>query len=253
MLSSVGNNSSEQLMTTYAKISKYDSDGTSGLSKSELSSYIEGNSNSDDNAFALSLSQEFDKLDTDRNGELSEEEASYSEYDGSASNSSSSSNLTTESISGTASSDDNIKTQSQNLLTAYLKQYTKSYDKSCDSDDDKKAIIKSLMGKYDTNGDGGLSIDELSSIDTSDSSPESQFADDLKTQFKSLDTNNDGLLSIQEMQKGLMKKQYSAHEISEMSQKLSDSDGNGTSLGTSNSSFVQGLLNKYKENDPLMV
>ena len=131
-------------------------------------------------------------------------------------------------------------TAGANIFNAFLENFTDRYSNTANSDkvEEKQELIKSLVEKADTNNDGCLSIDELSSIDISDNSENSKLVSELKSNFISLDKNSDDVLSMEEMQELILKKRYSQQEISEMA------DSSDNSLKNI-SSFAEKLLNNY--------
>lgn len=78
MVASIGSSDSNMQMLMaqmYAKMNKADTDGTSGLSKDEMSS-IDTSDDVGGAAFLQSLNDQFSTLDTDQNGQLSSDEIS---------------------------------------------------------------------------------------------------------------------------------------------------------------------------------
>lgn len=77
MVSSINGSESsaiQQMMATmFQKMGAADTDGTAGLSKSELSS-VDAGSDVGGSAFLKSLTDQFDQIDTDGNGQLSKNE-----------------------------------------------------------------------------------------------------------------------------------------------------------------------------------
>lgn len=152
-------------------------------------------------------------------------------------------------LSGSSTSSNT--TEASGLLETYLKQYIARYDKDCDSaeNEKRKEMIKDLLSKADTNKDSCLSLDELSKVDTTGNTEEKNFVNKLISEFKTLDKDGDGVLSISEMQTAILKKGYSVQEISEISKSLSSSDDSSSMMHISSASFLQTLLNNYKQND----
>lgn len=157
------------------------------------------------------------------------------------------------SLSKNLGADESPSALIDDVFDEYLKTYAESYDTTLDSDEaaKKKALIKSLVAEGDTNKDGGLSMDELSSIDTKDNPKKAQFVNELISQFKSLDKNKDGILSVDEMQELLKRKKYSAKDLANMYEGLNstDSSSNKDSSKNMHLSFEQNLINYYKKND----
>lgn len=137
----------------------------------------------------------------------------------------------------------------QDVIDLYLKKYAESYDTNLESADSEKTkkMIKSLIAEADANGDKALSMEELSSIDTSQDKGKSDFVQALIGQFDILDKNKDGVLSIKEMQDVVLKKQFSQKEMEEMAKGLNNTTENQKKLTNICSSLEGAILNHYKK------
>jgi len=160
------------------------------------------------------------------------------------------------SVSSTGSSSLSGVSSSSNIsgnmfLTTLLENFAASFDKTDESEDadELKEQIKSLVSEADTDENGGLSLDELSSVDTSNDSDKAEFVNDLISQFKSLDENGDGELSISEMQKLAKQKQFSAQELKEMSESFASSSTFGADSKNMSSAVKQQFLSIYQNCD----
>ena len=127
------------------------------------------------------------------------------------------------------------------LFTMLLENFTNSYDDT--HEDDNKEMVKDLMEKADTDGNGSLSKDELASLKLQQGSNEAKFVNELVASFHSFDTNNDGELSIEEMQEAIKKKRFSQQELAEMAEDMSSESSENTGIDNNiSSSFEQTLL-----------
>lgn len=263
MVSSISSNASDsiQLMMAqmYQKLNAADTDGIAGLSKDELSS-IDSSDDKGGSAFLQSLSSQFDSLDADGNGQLSASEiasakppcgpmgpppgmtiggcCSTDSTDSTNSADSTSAASSTSSTDTTSSIEQWLEKMLQSLLDSFTKstENTGSGDQSTTADatsseTDAASKISSLTSTADTDKSRSLSLDELSSVDTSNNTGEAKFIKDLINNFKSYDTNGDGQLSQSEM--ATATPPTTAADL-------------GSSLGTLSSSFIQKLLNNYQ-------
>lgn len=223
----------------YQKLNAANTDGIAGLSKDELSS-IDAGSDKGGSAFLKSLTDQFDQLDADGNGQLSGKEIASAKPKGQmgpppgleigSTNSSSSSN----------SIDDIIK--------KLLKKLEDELDKVTGHDSSSKtasksdfAPVASELAKADTDGTEGLSLDELSSIDTKNNSGKTNFINNLKTNFDKIDADGNGQLSQSEI---LASKP--ADSVTTANGASGGSNNIGNSLGSLSGSFFQKLISSYK-------
>lgn len=249
MVSKIGNLATDsiQLMMSQMmqKMTTADADGSKGLSKSELSS-IDTNDGSGGAAFLKSLSDQFDALDTNGNGELSANEITKAKSPLCTINlpegftlepksediSDSSSTSTTDSTTSCCS---NSNETIQDLIQKIMLKVTESLTNNTDSDKNKNEAenifeaktVKSLSSA-DTDGTKGLSKTELSSIDTSDGSGKSKFINNLIKNFDSLDANGNGQLSSGEI--------------------LGSHNQNTLSFGQASGEFLSKLISNYNTN-----
>lgn len=272
MVSSINSSDSnglQQLMAQmYQKMNSADTDGTKGLSKSELSS-VDAGSDVGGAAFLKSLNDQFDSIDADGNGQLSASEISSAkppqsgiggmgamgpppglEIEGSVEETSTKASTdATSSTSSTSSTDstssDSIETLLEKLMAKILEEISNVQKKaeSGNSEETKspKDPISSLTASADTDGTSGLSLKELSSVDSSSDAGKANFINNLIKNFESIDSNSDGQLSTSEISASKPDGQTMA--VNNASNGLNDL---GSSLGSLSSSFVQKLLSSYQ-------
>lgn len=153
-------------------------------------------------------------------------------------------------LSKSSNSNNSAKELMKKILDKSVENYAESYDKTCkSSDDEKKNVLKSLVSKADKDGDGALSLSELSSLDPCDDVVEKGLVNDLIREFRTLDTNNDGKLSMKEMQELLKRKQFSQQELAAMAESSDSSKAQkhlGNPLGSVTSPLVEQLLSNVK-------
>jgi len=262
MVSSINNADStgiQQLMAQmYQKMNAADTDGTKGLSKSELSSVASG-SDVGGAAFLKSLTDQFDSIDADGNGQLSANEISSAKppqgpmgpppglaIEGSVEETSTT--ASTKATSSTSSTDskssDTIETLLEKLMAKILEEISNVQKKAETGNSEKTATdkdpITSLTSSADTDGTSGLSLKELSSVDASSDAGKANFINNLIKNFDSIDSNSDGQLSTSEISASKPNGQQMANNSSNA---LSDL---GSSLGSMSGSFVQKLLSSYQ-------
>lgn len=161
------------------------------------------------------------------------------------------------SITGDNSSSE-IKNSVENLIEDYLEKYEESFD-NVDADKEKEAAeaaakVKTLLSKADTDKNGKLSLDELSSFDSGDDVQMAKFVKDLKEKFTKYDSNGDGLLTSSELIAAIPKKQFTEQEMASLAESMSNDDLSSTtsnslfnsSFGDSTSLNVQKILNSYQ-------
>lgn len=210
-------------------------DGKSGLSKTELLNFYESEGNKNDSAFALMLSEDFDDIDTNADGKITKNETEV--YLKSAN-----------SKTSPQGTDMSAKSQASSLLDLFLENYAARYDKDCESKSKFKEMLKTLISKADQDGDGGLSMKELQSINTEDDKNVKKMVNALISKFNSLDKNSDGVLSLTEME-GIMEKDFSIEELAKMAASLSKSDEEtNQTIAYSSEAYIQKLINNYKNN-----
>ena len=205
-----GNDDTMQLLMAqlYSKMNAADTDGTSGLSKNELSS-VDAGDDVGGSAFLKSLTDQFDELDTDKDGQLSSSE-----------------------ISKAKPQEPMGPPPGMNLD---------------DSDDSSTSFIDSLLKAYtqdnDSNGDGSISAAELVSKNSNGIKSES-ISDFISDNFDNYDTNSDGALSKDELKTAM----HDAIKSSAKSENSGDSEMNsGETFKNMAASFVQKLLDSYKD------
>lgn len=226
MVNSINSTDSDglQLMMAqmYQKVNAANTDGIAGLSKSELSSIDMGNDKGGA-AFLKSLSDQFDSLDADGNGQLTAKEVSSAKLptgpfgpppgmkiessdsdSGSLTGSVSSTgkSSSTDSTSSTSSSS-SMESLLENLLEKLLQQMAQRFNHSggstADGSGSNSDKVSELVSSSDTDKNGSLSAAELKSIDTSGNNGKVGFVNDLIKNFSKYDTDNDGSLSQSEV------------------------------------------------------
>lgn len=291
MVSGIGSNSSsismQQLMAAMmSKMSAADTDGTEGLSKSELSSITAGDDKGGAN-FLNTLSKNFDKIDSDGNGQLSANEIKAARPSrgqmGPPPGLGLDSTESTDSTSSTDSTNSTSSTDSTNLMEALFKKLLKaledSFEKSVESastdgtnssntdavsSTNSDSSAKKLdLSAADTDGVSGLSKTELSSVDTSSDPKATGFLNELSKNFDKIDTNGDGQLSTDEI--NAAKPHHGHHhtasqttaqattDTSSSANSQSSSNGNSSSNGSSTLTnlseyLLKQLLSSYKDN-----
>lgn len=266
MVSSISNNSTEiqKLMAQMMQsMKKADTDGTSGLSKNELAS-VDSSGDVGGSAFLKSLSDQFDSLDADGNGQLSASEIASAKptqepmgpppglsIDSDKKTSTSDSSSSTTEATGTTSSS-SIEDLIAKMIEELMDKINNSISQSSSNSDDSKTSSTS-SSKTDTSTDSsnkavdsatGVTKSDLASIDTKNDSMKSNFVNNLISKFDSFDSDGDGKLSLQELQDATKKSSQ------ELSTQASNSNGlskalNGV-LGSSPNSFLQKLLSNYQ-------
>lgn len=221
MVSTISNDVNiQQMMQMFQKMKAADTDGTSGLSKSELSS-IDSGSDVRGADFLKSLTNQFDSLDADKNGQLSASEiATAKPPEGGH-------------AAGSNSSTDSIEQLLEKLLQEAMQAISDKF-KNATAENDSNSVQKVGLANADTDGTKGLSLAELSSLDTSKDAGKANFVNNLINNFKTLDKDNDGQLTQNEIQ---------ATKIT--SQKNLGSEI-GKTLGQLSASFAQKLINSYQ-------
>lgn len=240
MVSSINaaESSIQQLMLQmYQKMSAADTDGIAGLSKEELSSIDVGN-DVGGAGFLQSLTAQFDKIDANGDGQLSAEEIAFAKPSKEPLGPPPGLELTS---TGSSESTDNIM---EKILKKLSEKFTDSYKKAESGDKSPANAIASLCAKADTDGVKGLSLDELSAVDTSKDTRQAGFINNLIENFKSIDTDGDGQLSQSELQNAIPK-QFSKQEMAAMN----NSFGSFGGLSNLSGNLVQKLLNSYQNGD----
>lgn len=186
-ITSSDNSSSLQAMMAemQKKMKAADTDGIQGLSKDELAS-IDTSGDSGGAAFIKSLTSQFDKLDSDLDGQLSSSEV------------------------------------------AAARPHHHGHM-------GPPPGLEGLL-EADTDGTEGLSKDELSSVNTSNDTVQTNFVNTLVKNFKTIDTDGNGQLSQREMMA----------YMSDNSQSTTQASNLGSQAGAFASSFIQKLIEGYK-------
>lgn len=223
MVSTISNTATDNIqlmMQMFQKMKAADTDGTNGLSKSELSS-IDSGSDTSGAAFLKSLTNQFDSLDADKNGQLSASEIATAKppEGGPAARSN--------------SSTDSIEQLLEKLLQEAMQAISNKF-KNASTENDSNSVQKVSLGSADTDGTKGLSLAEVSSLDTSKDTGKANFVNNLISNFKTLDTNSDGQLTQNELQAA---KTTSQNELG---------SAIGKTLGNLSASFAQKLINSYQ-------
>ena len=248
MVSSINGTDDESMKQMMAlmfqKMGAADTDGTKGLSKSELSS-IDAGDDSGGSAFLKSLSDQFDELDTDANGQLSSDEiakAKPPEPMGPPPG------LAIESSDDSSSYSDLL----EQIIEASKESFVSSFDDSNDTATDASKA-ESLIASADSDGSSGLSLDELSSADSSGSNGKTGFVNDLIKNFDNYDLDGDGQLSKSELETAMPDGPFSRQEEKAI---VENSDSNSifskfesslSNLGSS--SLIQKLISSYQSGD----
>ena len=200
-------------------LSEADTDGIKGLSQEELSSIDIG----DDvrgSAFLKSLYEQFDALDTDGNEQLSTEEISKADFP----------EEPMESLPDTSTE---TASKSESILDSFLASFIENFN------DDSSDTISDLAESADTDNNKGLSLGELSSLDSGNNSKESKLVNDLITNFDNYDSDRDGLLSETEMQ-AAVDSDYAITDLNSGARKL------GEVFADISSSFAEKLISSYQ-------
>lgn len=229
------------------KMNAADKDGIKGLSKDELSS-VNAGGDLGGSAFLKSLSEKFESLDTDGNGQLSEDEISLAAPPKGPMGPPPGMSIagSVESTDST-SSKESAKDLIAKLMESFVESFTATFSKdNTKAADDASKTANSLESTADTDKSGGLSLDELSTAVKGSSSGQAGLINDFIKNFDSYDVNGDGQLSISEMTEAIPKKQFSQQELAAMSDSLKGANNLGSSLGSLSGSFVQKLLNNYQ-------
>lgn len=232
-----------QLMMSqmFQKMQSADTDGISGLSKSELSS-IDSSNDAGGTAFLKSLTNQFDKLDSDGDGQLSKSEIASAKPPEGGPNQGGDAKSKIEdllekllqealqamasSTSGTAStSSDSATTESASSTTSAIKPFD--------------------LSTADTDGTEGVSLSELKSVDTSNDTKKANFINDLVKNFDSIDSNGDGQLSKSEVKAAMPPppQQQTTTADNYLNNSLSNF---GDSFSKLSSNFIQKLINTYQ-------
>ena len=162
----------------------------------------------------------------------------------------------TEAVSSANSTNEANGTDAKSLIEKLLKQlleaFTEGFEKSASSDSSQSSdAISSLASNADKNSSGGVSVDELSSIDTAKDSKAAGFINDLVNNFKSYDTDGDGQLSVNELKDAIKQTQFSQQDLADVLNSYKD-DKNYTgmtfseTLGNVSGSFLGKLISAYK-------
>lgn len=256
MVSSINSTASESIQQMIAQMfqnmAAADTDGTKGLSKEELSS-IDTSSEVGGSAFLKSLTDQFDQLDADGNGQLSGiEMASAKPPEGpmgpppgldietnddfeaiDATGSVEKTNKAVETASSEGAGTENATdTLMKKIMETFLDSFADGYSQSGSEDSLKSA---------DTDGTAGLSKDELASIDTGKNTGKAKMVNELIENFGKIDADGDGQLAKSEI---IASKSSEIAGNSSSAVNLASNLGN--SLGSLSSSFVQKLLNSYQ-------
>lgn len=248
MVSSINSADSDdiqQMMAVmYQRIGAADKDGISGLSKNELST-IDAGDDVGGSAFLKSLTEQFDQIDADKNGQLSSEEiasAKPPEPMGPPPGLQLEASISADSTQAAGNADSIL----QQLLESLMKSFTDSYSKQDTGESADSATA--LAATADTDKVSGLSLDELASVDTSKDSGKAKLVNDLIKNFSDYDKDGDGQLSQSELQ-AAMPKEFSQQELAAMAGKNNSASDFGSALASFSSSFVEKLISSYKNGD----
>lgn len=239
MSSSISNTAQDsiQLMMQqmFQKMQSADTDGISGLSKDELSS-IDSSGDVGGSAFLKSLTEQFNSLDTDGNGELSAEEISNAKPPSGPMGPPPS--MSIEDGSYSSDSSNSTKNMIEEILEQILSNLEKSVDGTSESNSSNSDKLSSLVSAADSDGNGSISLSELSSVNASNNTGEAGFVNDLKKNFDNYDTNSDGALSNDEMLAAMPN-----------DNSITSSTNSSNSLNSLANSFIEKLLSAYKNSD----
>lgn len=282
MVSSINSNDSDNMqllmVQMYQKVNAANTDGIAGLSKGELSSIDMGN-DVGGAAFMKSLSEQFDALDSDGNGQLTANEVSAAKLPTdpmgpppglniASSDDDDSTNLTgSVSATGSSSTDSTSSASSSNsmedLISSLLEKLLQSLSQSFNNNGDSTSSgltsgdstgsdltggnsdkISSLVSSSDTDKNGSLSLDELKSINTSGHPHEARFVNKLIDNFSKYDTDGDGNLSQSEISSATPKdfSQQATTAMSENSNNLADAGSSFDNI----KAFMDKLVSAYK-------
>lgn len=212
-----------QCFQLYNKMKSANTDGIEGWSKSELASINTG-SNSANSDFLHALSENFDKLDSDGNGEITRDEITegissklINSPDGthlaptknindadsptasdSADSTSDSKSTSTELLASIEQLIEKMLQQAVNGLSG--KYDAKSNDPTSTQNQASSTTAVTSTSSVDSSGKPGLSLAELSAIDTNNNPNNAGFVNDLINNFSKYDTDGDGKLSKSEME-----------------------------------------------------
>lgn len=262
-ISSSESNIQQMMALMLQQMGSADTDGISGLSKTELSS-VDAGGDIGGSAFLKSLTEQFDSLDTDGSGQLSSEEISKamppkgamgpppglpidSDGDSDLTDAKKTGSANSSSATDTSSAGNSLADAIEQLISSLLESFSESFDKnssSASNDAAAQEAVKSVTSAADSDGNGAVSLNELSSIKSADIS---DLSNQLSRNFKTYDTNNDGELSAEEIKAAMQKpdKQFSMRELAAMSSN-DGSNAYGSLLGGSSSNFVQKLISGYQ-------
>lgn len=244
MVSSISDNDSndiQQLMLAmYQKLNSADTDGVKGLSKDELAS-IDTGDDFGGAAFLNSLKAQFDKLDANGDGQVSESEISavkppevqLGPPPG----------MSIESSDGSTDSGNAVGKAIDDFVDSFLESFKDGLDSK---DAQKTDSVGSLADSMDKDASGGISLAELSTVSTVSGQEADGFLNDLKENFGKYDTDNSGELS---------KDEIAASKVGglppEIAAEQSTASSWGSSLGHLSSSFLSKLLNNYTTGNDL--
>lgn len=155
------------------------------------------------------------------------------------------------SLNKTTTSSSTNQSLIKQLKDKLLDNLAASYDKT-DSNASKKIEkeVKSLMSAADKDKSGGLSLKELSSVDTTNDSDLAKDVHDLISSFKTYDKDGDGQLSINEMEDALkgLRKQFSLQDIAKIAKENDDFSASGNFIENVPSNFSNSLAEKLISN-----
>lgn len=264
MVSSITNSASnniEDLITQmFKKLNAADKDGIQGLSKNELSSINTGD-DAGGAAFLKSLETQFNRLDTNSDGQLSSQEISNAippkepmgpppgmsieSNDKDSDDANKILSTTASTTSGTSSTSSNsMEDMLEKLMTSFMDSFIKKFNQETSTSSASSSTtsnpVSSLVSAADSDKSGVLSLNELSSLDTGNNKAQSGLVNDLINNFKNYDTNSDGTLSAKELSAAIPDNNALAGNFNE-----SGATSLGSSLGSASASFLQKLLSNY--------
>lgn len=235
-----------------SKMSAADTDGTQGLSKQELSS-IDTGGNAQESNFLKALSDNFDKLDANSDGQLSGSEikAGRPHHHGHMGPppgmdiESSDSTDSTNSTDATNSTDSTNSNSTIGIMDSLIKQLIAALEKAeagissqMHSNGNDSGTVASVDPTQQTSSASstttGVTKDDLASIASNDGHSGHGFIKKLQENFDKIDTDGDG--------------QLSKSEIKAFADSASKTNNMSTKIANISEYFAKQLINTYQNN-----